>query len=193
MYNGAPTLFLDGAPVFAGMQWLSGLVEPDGSATNDDAIRAFAAAGIHLNAFTIGEEWRGPRPGHPDPFDFSRIEPVFRAIVAADPQAMFHLRIYLETASWWNEMHPDECEVSDGNRLQMSYASPVWQAEVKDHLRRLIAYQVCPGVCGEWVKKPYRDDTADGRLQRADAALLSPVVASQVQQLRLQPAQSLAG
>lgn len=166
MYNGAPTLFLDGAPVFAGMQWLSGLVEPDGSATNDDAIRAFAAAGIHLNAFTIGEEWCGPRPGHPAPFDFSRIEPVFKAIVAADPQAMFHLRIYLETASWWNEMHPDECEVSDdGNRLQMSYASPVWQAEVKDYLRRLIAYlrqigmydrtiayQVCPGVCGEWVK-----------------------------------------
>lgn len=165
-HNGAPTLFLDGAPVFASMHWLSAGLGEDGNHQNSDAIRAFAAAGVHLNAVGMGAEWCGPRPGNPDHFDFSNLGPQLRAIVKVDPHALFHLRIYLETAPWWNALYPDECEVaSDGTRLNASYASDVWQAHVKDYLRRtvdylreaglydrVVAYQVCPGVCGEWVK-----------------------------------------
>ncbi len=165
-HRGAPTLFLDGVPTFASMQWLSAPMEPDGTLPNEGAIRAFGEAGVHIYALGLGGEWCGPRPGHPGHFDFSPLEPYLRGILRADPQALFHLRIYLETAPWWNELYPEECELdSEGRRLNMSYASEVWREQVEEfvqgyatHLRqwgleeRVVAYQLCPGICGEWVK-----------------------------------------
>ena len=165
-HRGAPTLFLDGVPTFASMQWLSAPMAPDGTLPNEGAIRAFGEAGVHLCALGLGGEWCGPRPGHPGHFDFSPLEPYLRGILRADPQALFHLRIYLETAPWWNELYPEECEIdSEGRRLNMSYASEVWRGQVEEllqgyvtHLRqwgledRVVAYQLCPGICGEWVK-----------------------------------------
>jgi hypothetical protein len=130
-HRGAPTLFLDGVPTFASMQWLSAPLAPDGSRPNERDTRAFAGAGVHHCAITVGNEWCGPRPGKPEHFDFSPLEPYLRGVLRADPQALFHLRIYLETAPWWNELYPEECEVdSEGRRLNMSYASEVWREEV---------------------------------------------------------------
>ena len=165
-HRGAPTLFLDGVPTFASMQWLSAPMAPDGTLPNEGAIRAFGEAGVHLCALGLGGEWCGPGPGQAAHFDFSLLEPYLRGILRADPQALFHLRIYLETAPWWNERYPEECEIdSEGRRLNMSYASEVWRVQVEDllqgyvtHLRhwgledRVVAYQLCPGICGEWVK-----------------------------------------
>lgn len=166
-HNGTPALYLDGKPVFAGMLWLSSdQVDANGDHFNADAIRDFAEAGLHLYAFGLGAEWCGPGAGREGHFDFSGLEPQLQAIRKADPQAIFHLRIYLETAPWWNTLYPEECEVaSDGTRLNASYASDVWQAHCKEYITRTIdylksigmydctvAYQVCPGICGEWVK-----------------------------------------
>ncbi len=167
MHNGTPALFLDDKPVFAGMHWLSSAsVDESGAHFNADAIHDFAQAGLHLCAVGLGAEWCGPHAGDDSHFDFSDLGPQLTAIREADPKALFHLRIYLETAPWWNELHPDECEVaSDGSRLNASYASDVWHAHCKEYLTRIVeylkaagfydctvAYQVCPGVCGEWVK-----------------------------------------
>ncbi len=85
-HNGTPTLFLDGAPVFASMQWLSAGLDAQGDHPNDYAIREFAAAGVHLNAVMPPDVWCGPRPGNADHFDFSVLGAQLRAIVAADPQ-----------------------------------------------------------------------------------------------------------
>ena len=175
-HNGTPTLFLDGAPVFAGMQWLSGVLAVDGTHQNDYAIREFAKVGVHLNALTVVPSWCGPKPDRLDFDEFAELGAQLQAIRNADPEALFHLRIYLETAAWWNEQYPDECEVgSDGTRLNASYASLVWQTQVKDYLRDLVAYlcragfydstvayQVCPGVCGEWVKNTTSMSTLTG-------------------------------
>lgn len=166
-HNGTPALFLDGKPVFAGMNWLSSAsVDANGDHYNADAIRDFASAGLHLYAFGMGAEWCGPHAGDNSHFDFSGLGPQLHAIKKADPAALFHLRIYLETAAWWNDLYPDECEVaSDGSRVNASYASDVWQAHCKEYITRTVeylkangfydstvAFQVCPGVCGEWVK-----------------------------------------
>src|SRR5205814_764671 len=76
------------------------------------------------------------------------------------------LRLYFETAPWWNALHPEECELaSDGRRLNQSYASDVWRRDVNAFLRayvaylrsiglddRVVAYQVQAGICGEWIK-----------------------------------------
>lgn len=165
-HNGTPTLFLDDEPVFAAMHWLAGGFEPDGAFQNDYAVREFARAGVHMNAVGVAPAWCGvAAPPTPDA-DLEEAGRLLRAVLAADPQALFHLRIFIESGPLFNERFPDECEVaSDGSRLNASYASDVWHAHVLEYLDRLvnylraqglydrvIAYQVCPGVCGEWVK-----------------------------------------
>jgi hypothetical protein len=162
---------LDDQPVFASHQWLSSNPSPAGF-PGAECVRLFGEAGVHIYAIpaVAGPEWCGhwcgPRPGQPDPYDFSMVEPQLRELLRNDPAALFHLRLYFETAEWWNQLHPDECELaSNGQRLNQSYASEVWRQDVKDYLRalvahlksiglyeRVIAYQVQAGVCGEWIK-----------------------------------------
>jgi len=167
-HNGAPTLFLNGRPAFPGIYWVSG-PEPDRWDFSEQA-RRNADAGIHIYAFDVGKgrEWIGPATDPAHPFDFSTVETRFGRILEADPQALFHLRIYLETGhdDWWEKTYPGECEVtSEGKHNGMSFASTVWRAEVKeflrayaDHLRRVglservLAYQAGTGHTGEWVK-----------------------------------------
>ena len=167
-WNGSPALFLDGRPVFAAINWVSG-PQPDRWDFEGQARRS-AGTGIHIYAFDVGKgtEWVGPGPGRTGDFDFSTVEARFRRVIAADPEALFHLRVYLETGhdDWWENAWPGECEVlDDGRRNGMSFASKVWREEAKGFLRayighirqtglyrRVIAYQVGAGHTGEWVK-----------------------------------------
>ncbi len=170
-YNGVPTLFLDDHPTFASHQWLSNQPGPQGFAAAE-CVRLFGQAGVHLYAFGVAAApdscgyWCGPQGRSGEPYDFSMVEPQMRAILDEDPQALFHLRLYFETPPWWNDLHPQECELaSDGRRLNQSYASQQWRKDVNEflhayihHLReidlydRTIAYQVQAGICGEWIK-----------------------------------------
>jgi hypothetical protein len=170
MYNGTPTLFLNDQPVFANCH-LVGYVDPKGIGAIQDSVRAFAKNGIHIYSVdAIGYEWRGPRPEDPSPYDFTETAPRLRVILEADPEALFLLRMGFETRylldDWWNKAYPDEVEVlTDGPYPSASYASEVWQSQVKDFLRaylnhlrsaglydRVIACQVATGTCGEWIK-----------------------------------------
>ena len=168
LHNGAPTLFLNGRPTFPGIYWVSG-PEP-GRWDFAEQARRNAEAGIHIYAFDVGKgrEWIGPATDPSHPFDFSTVEARFGRILEADPQALFHLRLYLETGhgDWWEKTYPEECEVtSEGKRNGMSFASKVWRDQVKEFLRayadhfrriglseRILAYQVGTGHTGEWVK-----------------------------------------
>jgi hypothetical protein len=169
-HHGTPTLFLNDRPAFAGIHLL-GTVDPAGLSLTQASIRAFAANGVHIYSIdAVEDEWCGPRPGQPAPYDFSATGPRLQRVLDADPDALFLLRMGFETRwarhNWWNELHPEELEtLSDGSRLSASYASSVWQADVQalleayiDHLRsvglydRVIAYQPAVGTCGEWIK-----------------------------------------
>jgi len=171
MHNGTPTLFIDDKPVFAGYLW-SAPPTPEGFPAAADA-RRFAEAGLHLYAFDVGmqgtpPEWCGPGPGRAEHWDFSSVQARFGRVLDADPEARFHLRVHLEaTPRWWRELYPEECELtSRGERLCQSFASLVWREQAKQFLRayiahlrsiglgeRVIAYQVCAGTTGEWVKE----------------------------------------
>ena len=169
-HRGVPTIFLDGQPVFGGMQLL-GSLDPKCHDLNQELLRVYANAGIHVYSIDcVGPEWCGPRPGNPSHFCFSFVAPRLQEVVDADPQALFLLRMGFETRwqqnNWWNELYPEELELlSDGSRPSQSFASTVWQNEVKELLRgyigelrasgmydRVIAYQIATGTCGEWIK-----------------------------------------
>lgn len=167
-YNGTPTLFLNDQPVFANCHLIGGL-DPNGLATIQESVRAFANNNIHIYSIdAVGAEWTTPRTGDAYTFDFSETAPRLQAVLDADPDALFLLRMGFETyyVDWWRQAYPDEVEVlTDGPSTSASYASLAWQTQVKDLLRayiaqlravglydRVIAYQVATGTCGEWIK-----------------------------------------
>ena len=182
-HNGAPTLFLDGQPVYANLQWCGGLdpANPERMAITQQTMREFAKAGVHIYTLDgLFGDWVGPRPDNPSQYDFSQNGPRLQAAVDADPKALFNLRLMFETRylldNWWNKAHPDEVEViSEGEANAASYASKVWQQDVKDLLTALVAYlrecgmydrvigyQMCIGTCGEWIKSWSCMDPANG-------------------------------
>ena len=168
MHQGTPTVFLNGEPVFAGMCWVA-TPAVDGWEDAEYA-RGVAKAGIHIYSFDVGKdfEWVGPKAGRSDPFDFSTVEARYRKIVDVDPQALFHLRMHFEFGpdDWWVKAFPNECEIaSNGRAMGESFASAVWQKQVNDFSKGLIAelkrtglidrvtaFQPGAGGTGEWVK-----------------------------------------
>ncbi|MCX6558955.1 MAG: hypothetical protein NTZ26_00440 [Candidatus Aminicenantes bacterium] len=167
-FHGRPVLHLNGKPVFPAISWVSG-PRPDGWDFARQA-RMNRETGIHVYAFDVGKgvEWIGPGTSPQNPYDFSTLAARFGRVLDADPEALFHLRIYLETGhdDWWERANPGECEIlSDGRRNGQSFASTVWRQQVRDFLtayaaalkkaglaERVLAYQVGAGHTGEWVK-----------------------------------------
>lgn len=168
IHNRGPALFLNGRPTFPAIWWVSAPT-PDKWDFSRQARRS-DETGIHIYAFDVGKgtEWIGPKTSPASPFDFSTVEARFGRILDADPDALFHLRIYLETGhgDWWEKEYPQECEIlSDGRRNGQSFASRVWREQAKEFLRayakhfekiglpeRILSYQVGAGHTGEWVK-----------------------------------------
>ena len=167
-FNGRPVLHLNGKPVFPAIDWVTG-PRAEGWDFERQA-RLNRETGIHVYAFDVGKgvEWIGPRTSPDRPYDFSTVAARFGRVLDADPEALFHLRIYLETGhdDWWERAYPGECEIlSDGRSDGQSFASVVWRAQAKDFLaayaaalkkeglaERILAYQVGAGHTGEWVK-----------------------------------------
>ena len=168
LYNGAPTLFLDGEPVFAGMCWVSA---PSTEGWRDaENAAAVAKADIHIYSFDAGRgyEWVELKPSRSGAFDFSTVEARYGRIVDVDPRARFHLRLHFEIQpeDGWMKAYPKECEItSEGRPSGQSFASQVWRRQVKDFLQafiahlnrtglidRITAFQPGAGHTGEWVK-----------------------------------------
>jgi hypothetical protein len=170
IHNGTPTVFIDDQPTFFGCH-LVGSMDPQNPNEHQDIVSRYADVGIHIYSVdTLTHEWSGPRPGNTSPYDFSHVVPRLQSYIDVDPQALFLLRVGLDTrwppTTWWNDAHPDELEVlSDGMSYSQSFASKVWQEEAKDllsafidYLRqvglydRVLAFQIGAGSSGEWIK-----------------------------------------
>jgi hypothetical protein len=169
-WNGTPTVFFEGKPVFPGIS--CGWGPSMEGWKNDAKARVLAPVGVNLYSFDMGaggldHEWCGPGPGHEGDFDFSTLKVRYGRVIDADPNARFYLRFHLEIyLKWWLDRYPEEREIdSDGNMQQQSFASLIWREQAKDllrqyvlHLRelgledRVFAWQVGAGHTGEWVK-----------------------------------------
>jgi hypothetical protein len=180
-HNGVPTVFVDGRPTFYYLAWF-----PAPARKTDDAFRRAVGmlahrTGVHLYTFENGAGrlgpaehlWMpGPGPGREDYCDFSHVESDFHAFLDADPEARFHIRLFLDLNPewvedrWWARLHPEECLInSEGWQPECSFASTVWRDHVNDFLRkfiahvdrigladRVLAYQVNTGTTCEWFK-----------------------------------------
>ena len=170
MHNGTPTVFLNDQPAFFGCHLIGGM-DLEQMLLEQPYMRRYAGAGVHIySTGTPNETWPGPRPDNAYPYDFSMVLPGMQRYIDADPQALFLVRIAFDTrwtpGTWWNKAYPDEVEIlSDGARWGNSFASTIWQEQVKGQLRdfipylqaaglydRVLGFQIGAGSSGEWIK-----------------------------------------
>ena len=173
MHNGAPTLFIDGKPVFGAVHWIPN-PPMEGEWFAEPFVRQFAEAGVHLVHFSVGtsgqeSEWDG-RTHY-----LERVIPKLRRVLDIDPEAYFILRVHLEMRmESWQQCYPEELEVwRDGQRENQSYASLVWREQAGAFLEelvsylqsvpegeRVIGYQPAAGQTGEWAKESSMENHA---------------------------------
>jgi len=167
LFRGAPTLHVDGRPVYA----MAMMPEPyvsDELITH--ACRDFAAAGVDLYS-EIFWSWMTPRDGcsgwwlGPGRYDFDRIDRRILSIVEANPRALIFPRIKLNPPAWWLKEHPDEvARLADGTSgKQASLASELWEQtyermlrdlvrhmEASDYAGHIVGYHPAGGRASEW-------------------------------------------
>lgn len=193
LHNGLPTVFIDGAPSAYHFTWFPA-PEPGTADKFKQVVQATARrTGLHLYAFENGTQrfgneggstWvQGPKPGSDAlTYDFEGVKWELEQFIEADPEARFHVRLFMEmnpewaADKWWSRRWPEECLVNrEGWQPEESMASPVWRAQVNDSVRKLIAYlqsvgldkrvlayQVNVGSTCEWFKYPLNVGTLCG-------------------------------
>ena len=166
-FRGAPTLHVDGRPVYA----MAMMPEP--YVSNElitHSCRDFAAAGVDLYS-EIFWSWMTPGDGcsgwwlGPGRYDFDKIDRRIGAIVKANPRALIFPRIKLNPPTWWLKAHPDEvARLADGTSgKQASLASELWEEtyermlrdvvrhmETSDYAGHIVGYHPAGGRASEW-------------------------------------------
>lgn len=186
IHRGQPTLFIDDqhVPPFAYMSYLG----------EEKYYREAAAAGIHLYCFPayLGDRGINSTSGigpfrkalwvDENTFDFSSIKNDFDKILRADPKARVIIRFHLDVPSWWDERHPEECQLlPDGSKQRQSFHSQKWREQAGDVLRRcvdwlqhspysehLVGIHVAGGFTEEWFYH-FKDQFYDFNRPRATA------------------------
>jgi hypothetical protein len=133
--GGDAAIFVDGKPLPGYMFTFSGGLHPGYH-------REIAQAGVHLYCDWFGSSVDSDM-GHvaPDKYDYSQYDRYFAAILDVDPQAYFLPHVGVTGARWWQQSHPDEmCQFENGKKGPTSFASELWRRQMREDLRRLIAY-----------------------------------------------------
>jgi len=161
----APTLFMDGKPVFFAALWTWQAKKYPW--THKKEISYMREAGVRI--YSWFDKW--PEPPTDGRYDFA---PHLRNIEEAldeDPEGYILLKPDVDAPQWWQERHPDELEkvavppgMCSGRPIQ-SYASKRWQQDAVDMLgqmvsviksqrwgERVIAILPCAGGSGEWMQ-----------------------------------------
>ncbi|MFA6562719.1 MAG: beta-galactosidase [Verrucomicrobiia bacterium] len=172
-HNGAPTLFINGAP-HSGMVWATYRPTPE-------VFGDFTRAGLDLFTFcgTPTEAGYGLSKTAwvaPGQFDYSEFDQRVMMLLQANPRAYFFPRLYLHAPKWWSEKHPDDIVRMDpgdgkpvpflhaGGKPAPSWASEIWRRDTVAALKRLIAhietspyadrvigYHLASGTTEEWM------------------------------------------
>ena len=171
--NGAPTVYVDGRPVFLASLWTGVSWNSDRPWPSGEVVTLFGEAGIPGVAFDVARDLLWVGPGHGDSwYAFSRMDGAVRSILEKHPSVGIILRVHVSAPPWWLKLNQEERELFDDGRRDMeSYASEVWLRDASDYLNAFVTYvrsasfaeniwgyHICVGGCGEWIKGSGMDD-----------------------------------
>ncbi len=148
-WQGTPTLFLNGKPVFP-FAFLG---------VHTGHYGEFAAQGAHL--YSVG---CGIGNGKVGQFDAGEPTKLFEEVLRRDPEALILPRIQLEPPAAWLAAHPDQRVVFDNGTVgPQSFASEEWLELISGDLERFITWlrgspfadrvvglHLCTGYSAEW-------------------------------------------
>jgi hypothetical protein len=134
-WNGKPSLFVNGTPVWPAFHALTDAV--GGRWSFDDlpslAIEAFARVGFKLYQVDLFLENVWPKPG---PLDITLAQRQIRGILQHCPDAAIVIRWHLNAPRWWTGQHPEEwTRYANGDLEKQERTQPV--RLLMDDLRRL--------------------------------------------------------
>lgn len=169
MHNGAPTLFINGAPN-AGLTYMT---------YNPSAkhYESFGKIGVDLVSVSVTSDfsvffnqptaWPGP-----DQYDFSDMDKKMETILEANPDAYVFPRVYMCSPPWWDEQNPGQLmKWDDGTtkrQIGRKNTFPSWASEEYrqasannlrhfiEHVRKqkyadhVIGYHIASGMWEEW-------------------------------------------
>ena len=162
LFNGSPTLFINGVPDTGLMLYHSNL------AVAEKEIAEFGKAGIPLFTTDIGSTSCLQKDGT---IDSSDIDAKMRLVVAANPDAKVLARVALNPPRWWLDVHAEQMMIHrdpylgedvEGEYDSVSFASELWRRDMAVALREVIrhmektwganilGYHLAGGECGEW-------------------------------------------
>jgi len=96
------------------------------------------AADVNLISFGVRVPW--PAPG--EAVDWTPVDGLCQAVLAANPKALLVPRISMNAPDWWLKAHPDEAMRWDDERSRKYavVASPLYRREAAERLTALITH-----------------------------------------------------
>ena len=182
-HHGAPTLFMDGQPVFTTIYLtVRNFRRPATDWQPDPHFVEFRDAGFHFYSIELPTRFDDAWDAATGTFNAAAFTPLndLKRYVEIDPAAKFLLRVGTEPRgedSAWIQRHRDQCEVLEARAKGVyptpSYASKVWLHGAAEFIRTLIryifehalsehilGYLICGGDSAEWVKIGPMEDWA---------------------------------
>jgi beta-galactosidase len=168
-YVGNPTMFINGRPQFP-MAYMSYF-------PRQTWYQQIGDHNVHMYSLslTLTNKWFNRAKQHvshkihgiwlaPDKIDFAVIEKALAEILEVDPNAYIFPRIYCDSPSWWDELHPDDVRIVENNcPLRQSLSSLTWRNETAKVLEKIvkhvsaskygnhvIGYMICAGQTEEY-------------------------------------------
>ncbi|OGV36361.1 MAG: hypothetical protein A2020_02475 [Lentisphaerae bacterium GWF2_45_14] len=145
-YNGAPTLFHNGVPMYANLY--ANLTWSPKEIVAEHAEKMIQS-GIHIFIISVSMDW-GNEPSLMGVSSYSNLDQRIRAILKIDPSAKFLLRVHGWVPRSWYQDYPAELMAGrDGRIVELppkdarapnSFASPLWKEEIGGKLIDLIKY-----------------------------------------------------
>ncbi len=169
-WKGRNTIHCDGRPVPGAMR-ATYTTEGTPDAGGTRGVKAFSDAGVRLFGFSASPTEGGYTVAAlteyaPGKYNYSQVDRRMRATLAANPEAMVVIRLYLHAPLWWSQANPDEVVCTGnphdpegrieplvvfGGRHAPSWASQAWRKYTADGIRHLVEFLQ---------KSPYADHVA---------------------------------
>jgi hypothetical protein len=173
IYNGNPTLFVDGKPC-AQCAYITYM--PHKAKYEDFAKRGYTLYSVPLffSSLTINEFGQVPPLGDGifdnETPDFKQMDERIKQIVDACPDARIFPRVNVSPPAWWEEKNPDElCDTALTERKRVCFSSDKWAQFTKKCLKIFIehinsswykehicGYQIACGNTEEWFPFDWR-------------------------------------
>ena len=143
MYNGQPTIMIDGEPQ-SGLMTLSTTYDASFDAETYNKFYQDADISLGMNfSGSFGRSASTPLWLSDGSINFTELDNQILKPLSASPNSRLMVNLALDMPAWWMDAYPDEIHTfSDGTTREQSLGSEQWRKDMGDVLRRVIEHMM---------------------------------------------------